>query len=215
VVHDHAGIFANGPLTLRRVLMLRCASGAACATSTGPAGLIRALFSEFVDAPGDALRIQPASPNGTCPATAVDVQSSTFTRASIAINDDCTSGSRVWHSTFHANGTGIEYVGGSANDLRNNVFSGNTTATTCAAATFSNGKDYNLLFGNGTDGCVVGDANTLTGDPLYFIPEAGDFRIRSTSPAFDSATNLSLDVNDVGPGSFYGAGPDRGGRETP
>jgi hypothetical protein len=142
------------------------------------------------------------------------VESTTFTRTGTAIQEDCTSGSRVVHATFHANGVGISYSGGTANVLQNSIFSANTTATSCGSATFT-AQDYNLTSGNGADGCAGAGSSTTSGDPLYFIPEASDFRVRPGSPARDSAFDLGLDLTDAAPGSFFGAGPDRGGRETP
>src|SRR5205814_6275038 len=41
VVHDLAGLTANAPLTLRRVLMLDCPPAAPCADAVGPNGALR------------------------------------------------------------------------------------------------------------------------------------------------------------------------------
>jgi len=218
VLHDHVGIAAGAPLTLQRLLGFNCPAGTPCVDAVGPNGALAVTFSTFFNAPGGALRAAPATSGGPCPTPggfALDVRSSTFQRASPGIQYDCTAPSRVVHTTFHENLVGISYAGGSSNTLQNDVFARNATAASCGAATFT-AKDYNLVFQNGMDGCAGGDTNTLSGvDPLFFIPEATDLRLRASSQARNSALDLMLDVNDVGPLNFFGAGPDRGGRETP
>lgn len=215
VVRDGATIFTDDVLTLSRVLALHCPAAGACVQAVGPTGLLRVLFSQFLDVPGDALQITPAMSGGPCPANAVDVLGSTFTRVSTGIRDDCTSTSSILHATFHGGGTGIAYAGGAGHVLEDSIFSSNATATSCGTASFTF-RDYNLLFGNGSDGCLgVTDSNTLAADPVYFLPEIGDLRDRANSPARDSAADAGLDVNDTAPGLFFNAGPDRGGQETP
>jgi len=213
VLRDGASLSTGVALTLSRVLAFHCPASNACVRSVASTGSLRVLFSQFIDVPAEALRIS----SGSCGANAVEVLGSTFTRTATGIRDDCTSASSslIRHATFHGGGTGILYAGGSGHVLQNSVFSSNANATNCGAATFTT-RDNNLLFGNASDGCAsTSDPNTLSADPLYFLPEVGDLRDRSNSPARDSAAAGGLDVNDTAPGLFFGAGPDRGGRETP
>jgi len=213
VIRDGASLSTNGSLTLSRVLAFNCPAGSPCARNSGTAGTLRVLFSQFLDAPGGALQVS----SGSCAVNAVDVLGSTFTRTATGIRDDCTSASssHVLHATFHGGGTGVSYAGGSGHVLEDSIFSSEANATSCGSATFAT-RDFNLLFGNTSDGCLsTSDPNTLSGDPAYFLPEIGDLRDRSTSPARDSAADAGLDVNGNAPGLFFNAGPDRGGHETP
>jgi len=214
LLRDGASLSTNGTLTLSRVLAFNCPAGSPCARNAGAGGTLRALFSQFLDAPGGALQVGP----GGCAANAVDVLGSTFTRTATGIRDDCTSASssRILHATFHGGGTGVSYASGSGHVLENSIFSGEGNATSCGSATFTT-RDFNLLFGNTSDGCLsIADPGTLSADPVYFLPEIGDLRDLPTSPARDSAADGgSLDVNGNAPGLFFNAGPDRGGQETP
>jgi hypothetical protein len=210
VIHDFAGFVADAPLTLLRNTVFNCAQAAACATARAPAGTLTVRYTDFKDAPGGALAAVPNG--GTCPAAAIDVLSSTFSRSGIAIRNDCLSdSSKVIHATFDSNTTGVQYAGGAGHELRNSVFTANVQASVCNSATFAT-NDTNMDNANTNGlGCVSSNAPA---DPAYVLPQASDLRLLPGSTARESAFNTSLDVNRAAPGTAFGA-PDRGGQESP
>ena len=154
--------------------------------------------------------------NCTCSsATAIDIYASVFSANATGMSVDCNSAALVRNNTFEANGTAIEWNGGGTTHvLVNNIFTNNTvTAASCGTATFAQ-RHHHLLRGNASDGCLGADANLLTSDPIYVLPASFDFRLTLTSPAIDTAQDLSLPLNRTAPPNFLGAGPDRGGRES-
>ena len=56
----------------------------------------------------------------------------------------------------------LTYAGGNMHRLQNDIFTNSTTAAACGTATFL-ARNHQLLFRNGSDGCLLGDANTLAG----------------------------------------------------
>lgn len=213
-VHDFAGFTASAPLTLLRVLMFNCPPGAPCATARGPAGWLNLRQADIRDAPGGGIRAMPAATGGSCPANVLDVETSTFLRAGTAVRTECPSSTRVVHATFQASSTGVEYAGPASAQhlLLNSIFSSSGTAASCGASSFDGGS--HVLSGNGSDGCAAGDPSNIIADPMFLVP-AADLRLEPFSPARDSAVDAGVDVNGVAPGLVFGAGPDRGGRESP
>jgi hypothetical protein len=147
----------------------------------------------------------------TSAGVALDVQSSVLGGLDWGISQGCGT-VRLLHNTFYYNTVGLRLQSGGGHVVRNNIFASHATqAVDCGAAAFAS-RDFHLLSGNDSNGCVGGDANTLTGSPLFV--GLLDVRIQYASPARDSAVDLGLDVNDAAPGLYFGAGPDRGAHES-
>jgi hypothetical protein len=148
----------------------------------------------------------------------LDLLSNTFSKftTAIRVGSNCDRPTRIFHQTFHGNEVGIDYLGGSYHELRNNIFTGQSrSAVLGCSVSFANGaRGGHLLYRNASDGCLVGDSGTLREDPQYVSTANGDFRLRYESPAVDRAPATGLDVNGDAPAVYLGVGPDYGGRET-
>ncbi len=213
-IHDTAGVQAYGTATLRRVRMARCAGF--CVQTDDPSGAdtLTLVDSEFEDG-GIAVHLGRCA-NGK---VALDAWSTTFAGFTTAVDVGCPGVARIRNVTFHENATAIAYRDGSSHVLQNAIFTGQTVAAaTCAGGvTFAPGmRERHLLFSNAAVGScpLAGDPATLTGDPLYVFEQRRDVRLEPTSPAKDSAAANGLDLNGAAPGTYFGVGPDRGGRET-
>lgn len=136
------------------------------------------------------------------------------------------------------NGTGVRVGAGAANiSIVQDTFEGNTTGvsvldggTSVSAFNdlFTHGKvalggdpaAYSVVTPNGV--FAVTDAGaavpTVTADPRYIGPDAGDYRLVSTtgpSPAIDQGADAGIDLNGILPGLFNAAAPDLGAHEAP
>ena len=163
---------------------------------------------------------QSASSSGilvsTCAvgASALDVSSTKFVGLGSGVRALCNRPMTIVHSTFDQNGRAVAYSGGTGHILRNSLFTRQSIeAVACGTATFT-ARDFALLFQNAADGCIGGDPNGLTIDPLFLYLPARDYRLKMASPAADSAATLGRDLNGPGPGDYFGAGPDRGAGES-
>jgi hypothetical protein len=219
-VHDAVGVVSHGTLTLERVRMARCTG--ACVqvlrdTDFDPSPLT-VRWSEFRGTgSGTAIDIT------TCDTPPLTAQSNVFENFQVGIRLGCAGATTIVHNTFEANDTGIAfYAGDTATNhvLRNNIFSGQrVAAATCGSAGFTS-RDYHLLWLNASNGCLDADPFPLRVNPLYVFPAAGDFRLRPTSPALNSATPLTpqpqlVPAWPLAPQpAFLGGAPDRGGIET-
>ena len=180
----------------------------------------------------DTLAVRYSDFKGTGSGTGIDVQQCTnnkialdaagnvFTGFSQAVRSYCFGYVSALNNTFEANGTGLAFLlpGGSGHVVRNNIFTNHTaSAASCAFTTFA-ARDYHVLFGNASNGCLGGDPNTLASDPQYVFAASRDYRLRLGSPAVDTALDLGLYLLPAFPAApgprFLGAGPDRGGRES-
>jgi hypothetical protein len=211
-VHDMAPIQYSAPVTVDGTLFQNCAGDCL----TGSTTTLTVSHSEFRAGSGGALSLSACN-NGT----AVDVSTTVFSGFTTAITLPCNGAAitRIVNCTFHANGTAIVYTGPSgslSHTLRNNIFTNHTVdSVTCAGVKPFTARDYHVLHGNAANTCLGTDPNTLTSDPQYINAAAFDFRLTyATSPAIDSGVDTGIDLNGPAPGNFFGAGPDRGGRET-
>jgi hypothetical protein len=156
----------------------------------------------------------------SCPASggSREVVGSVFTGLSkgVAVKSDCGSGPvRIANNTFDGLIFGVDFgkSGGSGHTLANNiVVRSSTAAIRCNGVAFAE-RSHQLFYGNALDGCGP-DPGDLIADPLFIDSSAGDYRLLLASPARDSGLDLRLDLTPASPGSFLGAAPDRGGRET-
>ncbi len=211
-----SAIFDRGTLTLRRVRMANCASSCVAVIDATNADTLTVTHSEFRGAGGIALDAQQ------CQAGKLTLvaQSNVFVGFAQAVRQVCSGFTNVVNNTFEANGTGIAYpaIGTANHVLRNNVFTNQTVAAaSCGGATFTS-RDYHVLFGNASSGCLGGDPSTLGTDPQYVFAAARDYRLQLGSPSIDTALDLGLYLIPAFPAApgpqFLGAGPDRGGRES-
>lgn len=207
-LHDMIGVLVAGTATLERVRLVSCTGDCLTLDASSASAVVR--FSEFKDAAaGRGIRLRACTSG-----QALDLQSNVFVRLGLAVREDCSGAMLIRNNTFHANGTGIRYGMGGGHELRNNIFSAHSgDAVECAAVGFAS-RDYHLLYQNFSNGCLGGDPNALSSDPLYVYPATDDYRLQLSSPATDTALDLGVDVNDAAPGNYLGAGPDRGGRES-
>ncbi|QSQ18857.1 PKD domain-containing protein [Pyxidicoccus parkwayensis] len=204
-------VVVQGALVLHRANLSDCNKECLRLEGANASAVVR--YSNL-SAPG---YVQSGSVTGivmkTCTSTgmALDLQSSVLAGLEWGITHDCGT-LRVLHNTFYANSGGIQMKDGAGHVVRNNLFVKHANqAVTCGTATFAS-RDFHLLSGNASNGCLSGDPDTLGGAPLFVGPV--DLRLQYASPARDSAVDLGLDVNDAAPGLYFGAGPDRGALES-
>lgn len=203
-----AGLVVQGSAELEQVAMLGCTTD--CLTDQSGSGL-SLRFSELSGGSGVNGLVLESCGAG---APAVEVQTTTFARLRTGIRASCDRALTIKHVTFDANQRGVEYAGGAGHVLENSVFTGQAVqAVACGTAGFAQRRSH-LLFQNASAGCIDGDPGTVSADPLYVYAPAGDYRLEASSPAIDSAVDLGLDVNGPAPGNAFGAGPDRGARES-
>ena len=214
-----ARIADNGMLTLQRVRMEACPGSCVTTNDTSGQDVFTVRHSIFRGAgAGVGLEIAQCASRKL----ALVAQSNVFAGFGTAIDfsSGCLGPTTIEHNTFEANGTGIAFAASSDHTLRDNVFTNHSAAAaTCQGTTTFTNRDYHLLWpATQPPGCLVGDANTLTGDPRYVLPTHGDYRLQPASPAVDSALDLSLNLIPAFPAPaalrYLGAGPDRGGLES-
>lgn len=77
-------------------------------------------------------------------------------------------------------------------------------------------QNYNLFFANGSNlsGAVTGGSHSLTGDPLFVAPGAGDYRLGSGSAAIDAGTDMGVAHDLAQTVRPQGAGFDIGAYES-
>jgi hypothetical protein len=117
----------------------------------------------------------------------------------------------VRHATIALNGVGITGGGEAAITVANSIFYRNAGAGLTAEDSAE--VDFADFFEDSCNNCAVGD-NTIDGDPLFVNVEGDDYRLGEGSPAINAGTDTGLDVNGDQPGSFNGAAPDLGARES-
>ena len=122
------------------------------------------------------------------------------------------------HNVLHANSDGIN-AGATPSGIvmQNNIFSANTGFGMRADDLVFAANDHNDYFGNsvGTcDACSLG-TGSLTSDPQYIDAAADDFRLQPTSANINAGIDTGYDVNGPAAGSFNGANPDIGAKESP
>src|SRR6185503_16564724 len=98
----------------------------------------------------------------------------------------------VRNVTFHGNGTALDYTATTTGQhvIRNDVFTAQTLATVAGCTVGFGSRDYHLLYGNASNGCLAADPNTLTSDPRFVDVGGRDFRLQLGSPAVDTGLNL-------------------------
>ena len=209
-LHDMVGISleagAAGELT--RTRLVGCTMACISQSDTGMSPLT-VRYSTFTDSAHPGVFMMAG--NGATPV--VNAYGNVFARMAIGILSWAAAPLSIRNNTFHGNTVGVRFTSGSAEDVRNNVFTSNSTSASCGPASFAF-LDHQVLYGNTADGCLTTGTNTLTQDPLYQFLTGDDFRLQLGSPARDTASSLGIDLNDAAPGLYFGAGPDRGGRET-
>ena len=217
-----ARIADAGTLTLLQVHMEACPGSCVTTSDTSGQDAFVVRYSDFRGmGSGVALDVAQCFKHRL----ALVAQSNVFAgfAEAIRVAAACNGEATLVHNTFDANDTGIAFNAAgdtTTNVLRNNVFTGQRVAAAsgCERPTFGT-RDYHLLWPAGQPaGCLAGDANTLTADPLYVLPARGDLRLQAASPAVDSAFDLGLQLIaafPTAPGpAVIPAGPDRGGRES-
>ena len=121
---------------------------------------------------------------------------------------------QIWLNTFDLNAsTGLNSTSATI-DLQDNLFtrtggtavSGSAFTVRSPNGFFSNGSHFSN--GNPTTGFFVGD-------PLYRNPDAGDYRLGTSSPMRDKGVDLGIDLNGPEPSNFNGAAVDLGADEAP
>jgi hypothetical protein len=213
-VHDSPGIVSAGRVKVVRSRFENCAG--ACITVDGESSELSVSQSSFSNGGSgdgiDAVRCVQISNT-----YALDLLSNTFSgfATAIRIGAQCNHPTRIIHQTFHGNFIGLDYIGGSLHELRNNIFTGQSwSAVEGCSVSFAARRDH-LLFANKSDGCLATDLETtLREHPGYVSAATGDFRLRFGSLALDRAADTGLDVNGAAPGFYQGARPDLGARET-
>ncbi|HCF56720.1 MAG TPA: hypothetical protein DFS52_01825, partial [Myxococcales bacterium] len=209
-LHDMPGIRLAGRVEAVRTRFERCTND--CLWMKGANATLSVSHSQFSDGVARGVYLHTCGSSGTV----LDLRSSTFTRMGQGVQSEsnCSASTLVRHVTFHANGGGIVYSGGTGHELLNCVFSANAgRSVECGTAGFA-ARGHNLLFAHGAEGCLAGDEGNLIADPQFVGSAVGDFRLQQSSPARDSALDLGLDLNGLAPGRFEGLGPDRGGEES-
>lgn len=130
-----------------------------------------------------------------------------------------TSGTILRHNTIHSNaGSALQAINTAFADVRDNIFSwnGEFGIDDGAGTTFLT-LDYNNYVGNtlGTcGGCTTGPGS-LTEDPLYANPGAGDLRLLPGSLCIDAGVDVGVDVNGAEFGNYNSTAPDVGAWEAP
>ena len=105
------------------------------------------------------------------------------------------SGTRILHTTIAASAqmtTAAVYVAAGTVGITNTLVTSHAVGIQRSGGTVH--EDYNLFFGNGANlsGAVAGGSHSLTGDPLFVAPGAGDYRLASGSPAIDAGTDMGV-----------------------
>jgi hypothetical protein len=200
-----AALDSAGTLYLLHSRLSGCTG--ACVEMTGASSSLFARESALLDS---SVGVHASG----CATAGVDLVGMLFARntTGVRIDGTCVS-SRLVGVTFDENATGLDLRAGTGHELRNALFTRNTTAATCTSATFSRG-DALLGWSNGGDGCLPAPGISLRVDPRYVSPVEDDFRLEPWSPAVNAGATVNLDTNDAAPGDYTGSAPDLGGRET-
>ena len=101
----------------------------------------------------------------------------------------------IYNSTINGNTLdGISVFGGGSATVNNTIISNNTDYGFDGNAIGTFTEDYNLFYNNTTgDRDDIGTgSNSITGDPQFVNPTNNNFRLKSTSPAIDGGTTLSI-----------------------
>lgn len=106
------------------------------------------------------------------------------------------SASHNWtfeNSVFNGNGGGIHinYFGGDSSMVRNTAVTFNTGNGIYRQTQYSLAVQNCNVYGNGTDyaGNTITPVNSISADPLFRLPGAGNFRLLFGSPCIDAGTN--------------------------
>ena len=128
----------------------------------------------------------------------ITVDYNIFDRCDVGIHD---SKAKSYNNVFYGNNTCLSYGG---NAFLNNIiyFTGDGQKVYDYWITIN--SDYNLINNNYAN--IFGDGrntlfsqrpqreeNSFLGDPLFIMPEDGDFRLQSTSPALGKGTDIGLE----------------------
>ncbi len=142
-------------------------------------------------------------------------------RAQIGIAlSSTTQRTAIWHNTIvSSGGTGIVVGQASDIDVRNNIVSHSGLYGIAAASDKFTYFDYNLFFNTmDCNGCIDGlGSNSLIADPLYESFAEDNFALSTAgpSPAINAGTSeLMLDRNQDGAGTYFGSAPDMGFSES-
>lgn len=126
---------------------------------------------------------------------------------------------RLVHNVLHGNRSDGLLAGmtGAGVILQNNVFSGNAAFGVRGADSVFSNNDHNAYFANALGTCTACSLGTgsLSVDPRFMDANADDFRLQPDSPLIDAGIDTGNDLNGPASGSFTGATPDIGARETP
>ena len=213
----------TGGATLTRVHMLECPT--TCLDDNGN-GTLSVAYSEFRNSTVGGAGI---SAQCTASGLGLDVWSTVFEGFGTGLSFSCNTGllgspngtARARYATFEENDTGASFnltsialLGQhSSASLTNAIFARSTTAAgSCSANSSVTASDFFLNASNGT--CGSGSSY----DPQFVSEVQNDFRLRGPpvggSPAINSGSDTTVNVNAAAPGNYLGTGPDVGARET-
>lgn len=120
-----------------------------------------------------------------------------FPEASVIV---ASSSGLIHNNTFALNNGGLLVTDGESLIVRNNIFAFNTFS---GAIPELSDFDYNLSYQNEADNNT--GPNGLQGDPIFFNPEVGDYRILWKSPAVDAGDPNVLFIDPDGSRNDIGA----------
>ncbi|MGC4116414.1 MAG: PKD domain-containing protein [Myxococcales bacterium] len=209
-LHDGQGIRASGTVVLERARLENCS--AACVRVDGDANAeLTVRDSEIRDA-SVGIHLKQCSRQ----TPVLDLQSTVLSGLDTAVWAEaaCASPALLRNNTFFDALTAVSLDAGTGHVLRNNVFAEIASKALVVNTAQFAARDFHVLFANGDDAALAGDPRTLRAEPLFVDAARGDLRLQAASPCRDTAFDDGLDLNGLAPGLWFGAAPDRGGRES-